>query len=90
MSTACWPYVQGLCLCVCACALTLQCTATTLDRFFNVVDWERMLQRDYKPPMVPALAHDLDLSFFDPTFTMEPPYVLCAHLDLFWSRCYGV
>ena len=32
-----------------------------------------MLERDYKPPMVPSLAHDLDLSFFDPTFTAEPP-----------------
>lgn len=68
-------------------ALTLRCTVTTSDRFFNVVDWERMLRHDYKPPMVPALDHDLDLSFFDRTFTKEPPYVPCTHLDLFWPQC---
>ena len=34
-----------------------------------------MLLKDYKPPMVPPLAHELDLSFFDPTFTAEPPCV---------------
>ena len=44
-------------------------------RFFDMVEWGRMEARDYKPPMVPSLAHDLDLSFFDPTFTAEPPCV---------------
>lgn len=44
-----------------------------------------MLERDYKPPMVPALKHDLDLSFFDPTFTAEPPYAtLRTYVDSSW------
>ena len=41
----------------------------------DLVEWRRMLLKDYKPPMVPPLAHELDLSFFDPTFTAEPPCV---------------
>lgn len=81
MGTACWPM-----FCQCVRALTRQWTVPALDRFFDMVDWERMLHHDYKPPMVPSLAHDLDLSFFDPTFTSEPPYVLCTHLGSIWSQ----
>ena len=43
--------------------------------FFELVEWRRMLLKDYKPPMVPALRSETDLSFFDPTFTAEPPCV---------------
>jgi hypothetical protein len=54
----------------CYCTYAVWC-----GRFFDMVEWGRMEARDYKPPMVPSLAHDLDLSFFDPTFTAEPPCV---------------
>ena len=44
-----------------------------------------MLLKDYKPPMVPPLTHELDLSFFDPTFTAEPPCVSQANCPLLHS-----
>ena len=52
----------------------LQLTTLSFARQ-DLVEWRRMLLKDYKPPMVPPLAHELDLSFFDPTFTAEPPCV---------------
>ena len=42
-------------------------------QFFSLVDWQRMLDKDYRPPMVPALASELDLRYFSPSFTAEPP-----------------
>ena len=67
---------RGLGLIVHAAALcSVLLYAVWCGRFFDMVDWGRMEARDYKPPMVPSLAHDLDLSFFDPTFTAEPPCV---------------
>lgn len=66
-------------------ALTRNRCVLVSGRFFDMVEWRRMLERDYKPPMVPSLAHDLDLSFFDPTFTAEPPYAtLPTCVDASW------
>ena len=41
--------------------------------FFSLVDWQRMLEKDYRPPMVPVLSSELDLRYFSPSFTAEPP-----------------
>ena len=43
--------------------------------FFKGVDWDKALNKEYKPPFVPELSDDLDLKYFDESFTNE-------HIDL--------
>ena len=40
-------------------------------KFFNGVDWEKALKKEYKPPFIPELLDELDLKYFDKTFTEE-------------------
>lgn len=40
-------------------------------KFFNGVDWDKALRKEYKPPFVPELLDELDLKYFDKTFTEE-------------------
>ena len=58
-----------------ACVFILGAAVTELRRhsFFSLVDWQRMLEKDYRPPMVPDLSSELDLRYFSPSFTAEPP-----------------
>jgi serine/threonine protein kinase len=37
--------------------------------FFKGVDFDKVLRKEYKPPFVPKLNDDLDLRYFDETFT---------------------
>ena len=39
--------------------------------FFKGVDWDRALKKEYRPPFVPKLSNNLDLRYFDSTFTKE-------------------
>ena len=39
--------------------------------FFKGVDWDKALNKEYKPPFVPELSDDLDLKYFDEDFTKE-------------------
>jgi serine/threonine protein kinase len=40
-------------------------------KFFNGVDWDKALRKEYKPPFIPELSNELDLKYFDKTFTEE-------------------
>ena len=40
-------------------------------KFFNGVDWDKALRKEYKPPFVPELLNELDLKYFDKNFTEE-------------------
>ena len=40
-------------------------------KFFNGVDWDKALRKEYKPPIVPELSNELDLKYFDKNFTDE-------------------
>ena len=40
-------------------------------KFFEGVDWDMALKKEYKPPFVPELSDDLDLKYFDQKFTQE-------------------
>ena len=40
-------------------------------KFFNGVDWDKALKKEYKPPFIPELLDELDLKYFDKTFTEE-------------------
>lgn len=37
--------------------------------FFKGVDFDKVLRKEYKPPFIPKLKDDLDLSYFDESFT---------------------
>ena len=39
--------------------------------FFKGVDFEKVLNKEYKPPFVPKLKNDMDLRYFDSTFTEQ-------------------
>ena len=39
--------------------------------FFKGVDWNKVFKKEYKPPFVPELLDELDLKYFDKTFTEE-------------------
>lgn len=40
-------------------------------KFFNGVDWDKALRKEYKPPFIPELFDELDLKYFDKSFTEE-------------------
>ena len=40
-------------------------------KFFNGVNWDKALKKEYKPPFVPELLDELDLKYFDKNFTEE-------------------
>jgi serine/threonine protein kinase len=40
-------------------------------KFFNGVDWDKALKKEYKPPFIPELLDELDLKYFDKIFTEE-------------------
>lgn len=37
--------------------------------FFKGVDFDKVLRKEYKPPFIPKLKDDLDLRYFDESFT---------------------
>jgi len=40
--------------------------------FFEGIDWQKLYNRDYKPPFNPGVSSEYDLKNFDPQFTNEP------------------
>jgi hypothetical protein len=36
------------------------------------VNWDTLLKKAYKPPFVPLIKSDIDVSNFDPEFTDQP------------------
>ena len=41
-------------------------------QYFNDVDWNKYLNKEIEPPFVPKLDGDMDLRYFDKSFTDEP------------------
>lgn len=41
--------------------------------FFSGIDWERLFQKQIRPPFIPAVANRHDTSQIDPSFTAEVP-----------------
>jgi serine/threonine protein kinase len=41
------------------------------NEFFNGINWDKALKKEYKPPFVPELSDELDLKYFDKNFTEE-------------------
>lgn len=41
--------------------------------FFKDIDWDRLYKKEIKPPYVPKISSQLDLSNIDKTFTREAP-----------------
>ena len=39
--------------------------------FFKGIDWEKASRKEYKPPFIPELLDELDLKYFDKTFTEQ-------------------
>jgi len=39
--------------------------------FFEGIDWQKLYNREYKPPFNPGVSSDFDLKNFDPQFTSE-------------------
>ncbi len=39
--------------------------------FFKGIDWDKALNKEYKPPFVPELSDELDLKYFDKTYIQE-------------------
>lgn len=51
-------------------------SAVREHRFFENIDWERVIEKSYEPPHVPVLSRaegDVDTSQFDPRFTSKSP-----------------
>ncbi|EFX05286.1 serine/threonine-protein kinase [Grosmannia clavigera kw1407] len=42
-------------------------------RFFDAIDWRKLLQRKYEPAFKPSVTDALDTANFDPVFTTEAP-----------------
>lgn len=42
-------------------------------RFFEGINWDKVVQRGYKPPFLPPRLSDTDVSQFDPRFTSRTP-----------------
>ena len=40
--------------------------------FFKGIDWKKAYRKEYTPPFVPKLEDELDLQYFDRSFTEEP------------------
>eukprot|EP01052_Picozoa_sp_SAG31_P053137 SAG31_NODE_13471_length_867_cov_0.778646_1_plen_123_part_10 len=40
--------------------------------WFKGVDWEKVLRKEYQPPMKPKLTSDMDLRYFETCFTEIP------------------
>ena len=41
--------------------------------FFRSINWEKLMKRQVKPPFIPKLKNEQDLTYFDKMFTNEPP-----------------
>jgi len=42
-------------------------------KFFADIDWAKVAERKYKPPIQPIVASDIDVSNFGPEFTNQAP-----------------
>ena len=40
-------------------------------KFFEGIDWDKAFKKEYKAPFIPQLDDDLDLKYFDKTFTQK-------------------
>lgn len=41
--------------------------------FWNEIDWDKLLNKQIKPPFKPAVESESDVSNFDPNFTNQEP-----------------
>jgi hypothetical protein len=52
--------------------LNLSCLQVKEHPWFLNVSWDTLLKKKYKPPFVPLIKSDIDVSNFDPEFTEQP------------------